>query len=174
MHESRQEWGWCRFNSLEMLTDTDASDSLHCDRPRLPVAIFTTMSVLKVKKQMESMALYVSAFLVFAFSVGARSAEGSCGDYLNHSGSSTKKFHSDMGNDSLPMPVCQSGNCRSAPSIPPAEPSYAVLIRRQASDFQPIAIFSNSPDVQFFEFFDEDLPSSVTLEVLTPPPLLTV
>ena len=132
------------------------------------------MLTINVKKQMASMALYVSAFVVFALGNAARNAEGSCGDYLNHARSSYKAIFSDMENDSLPIPVCQSGKCRSAPSLPPAEPTRVVLIQRQPSDFRPILTTSNSPDVRFFEFFDEDLPSSVTLEVLTPPPIRTV
>ena len=132
------------------------------------------MSTLSVKKRMVSMALFVSAFVVFTIGNGVRNADGSCGEYLNHARSSKNTIFSDIGNDSLPMPVCQGGNCRSAPSLPPAEPSSVVPIRRQPSDFTPILTSLNSSEVRIFEFFDEELPSSVTLEVLTPPPTLKI
>lgn len=163
----------CRFNSLYVLTISDAGDSLIHWFVRISVAIFMTMSAMNVEKRMATMALCVSAFVFFAFGNGVRIAEGSCGDYLNHSRSSKKSIFSELRNDSLPTPVCQSGNCRSAPSLPPAEPSRVVLIRRHPSDFHPILTFFFSPRVRVFEVFDEELPSSVTLEVLTPPPLLT-
>lgn len=132
------------------------------------------MSAMNVKKRTASMALYVSAFVVFAIGNGVRNAEGSCGDYLNHTRASSKAISSEMGNDSLPTPVCQGGNCRSAPSLPPVEPAGVVVIRRQPSDFHPLLPSLNSPEVRVFEFCDEDLPSSVTLKVLTPPPILIV
>ena len=139
-----------------------------------PSRLLQSMLSMNVKKRMAGMALYVSAFVVFAIGNGIRNAEGSCGDYLNHTRSSNNAVFSDLGNDSLPMTVCKNGNCRSAPLIPPAEPSRVVLIRRQPAEFPPILTSLNSPEVRIFEFFDEDLPSSAVLEVLAPPPILTV
>lgn len=136
------------------------------------------MSAQNVRKRMESLALTVSVFVIFAIAGGVQSAYGSCGDYLNHARSGKIAIFSDMENNSVPLPVpvsvCQGGNCQSAPSQPPIEPSRIVLLRRQPSDFQPLLKSLNSPEVRDFESIDEVLPSSATLEVLTPPPIRTI
>ena len=120
------------------------------------------------------MALYVSAFVLFAIGTGVRNAHASCGDYLGHARLSKVAIFSDHENDSLPVPVCQGGNCRSAPSQPPVEPSRVVLVRRQPSDFQSPWVSPNSTEVRNFESVDDVIPLSATLEVSTPPPILTV
>ena len=132
------------------------------------------MSKANIKKRIVSMALYVSSFVVFAFVSGVRNAECSCGDYLKHARSSEKAIFSDLRDDSIPEPVCRSGNCRSTPSIPLSEHNRVVLVRKQPADFDPILKSLNSPVVRILEFIDEDLPLSVTLEVPAPPPRPTV
>ena len=132
------------------------------------------MSALNSKKRMVSIALYVSAFVVFAFLGDARNAVSSCGDYLIHTRLSNSVRFAGIENDSQPLPVCHGCNCRSLPSLPPVEPSRIVPPRRQPSDFQPTLTSLNLSKVQVFESVDEALPSSLTLEVLTPPPILTI
>ena len=120
------------------------------------------------------MALHVSAFVLFAIGIGVRNVHASCGDYLGHARLTKIAIFADQGNDSLPVPVCQGGNCRSAPSQLPVEPSRVVLVRRQPSDFQSPPASSNSTEVRIFESVDDVIPSSATLEVSTPPPILIV
>ena len=139
-----------------------------------PSRFLLPMSTLNVKKRIVSIVVFVSAFVVFAIGSDVQIADGSCGDYLNHARSSRSAVFSDMGTDSMPMPVCQGGNCRSAPSLPPVEPSRIVLPPRQPSDFQPTLTSLNSTEVRSLESVDDALPSSATLEVLTPPPILIV
>ena len=125
------------------------------------------------------MALYVSAFVFFAVASGVRNADASCGDYLKHARNgafSDAKMNSTENSteNSHSVPACNGGNCRSAPTLPPIEPARIVLPQRQPADFQVLdGSFSlqKSPN---FEFADDDLPSSVTLEVSTPPPILVV
>ena len=139
-----------------------------------PSRFLLPMFTLNVKKRIVSIVVFVSAFVVFAIGSGVQIADGSCGDYLNHARSSRSGVFSDMGTDSTPMPVCQGGNCRSAPSLPPVEPSRIVLPPKQPSDFQPTLTSLNSTEVRSLESVDDALPSSATLEVLTPPPILIV
>ncbi len=139
-----------------------------------PSRFLLPMFTLNVKKRIVSIAGFVSAFVVFAIGSGVQIADGSCGDYLDHTRSNRNAVFSDMGTDSLPMQVCQGGNCRSAPSLPPVEPSRIVLPPRQPSDFQPSLTSLNSAEVRSLESVDEALPWSTTLEVLTPPPILIV
>ena len=118
------------------------------------------------------MALYVTVFVVFAVGSGVAKVQASCGDYLAHSGLSSKKALSDLTHESLPVPGCKGGNCRSAPLLPPVEPSRIVIPQWQPLDFQPTDTSSNSLKSRMREFFDDALPSSAMLEVTTPPPIL--
>ena len=119
------------------------------------------------------MALCVSSFVVVAFVNGVENVHASCGDYLVHA-SGTKAIFANRVDESLPIAVCKSGNCRPAPSQPPNESSRIVLLRRHPSAFLPSPIHLSSQSKRFFELINEDLPASVTIEVLTPPPLFVV
>jgi len=114
------------------------------------------------------MALYVSMIVFFAVGSGVSSVQASCGDYLVHPRSISKK---DLTQQSLPVPGCKGGSCRSAPSLPPVEPSRIVIPQRQPLDFQLTDTSFNSLKSRMLEFFDDALPSSATLEVATPPPI---
>ena len=127
-----------------------------------------------VKKRLTSTALFVSAFVVFTFLNGVESVDASCGDYLLHAQSGVNAIFSNKVSSSIPVPVCESCNCRSAPTQPPIESSRVLLIQRHPLAFLPTPIHLSSLAKRFFELINEDLPASVTLEVLTPPPLLVV
>ena len=113
-------------------------------------------------------ALYVPVFVAFAIGIGGQNVRGSCGDYLEHSRLGSKK---DLTHDSLPLPGCK-GNCRSAPTLPPVEPTRIAVPQRQHLNFQPTDTSSNTLQLRKLEFSDDALPSSPTLEVTTPPPIL--
>jgi hypothetical protein len=122
-----------------------------------------------IATRLPRIALYVSVFFAFAIGIGGQNVRGSCGDYLEHSRLSSKK---DLTHDSLPGPGCKGGNCRSAPSMPPVEPSRVTVPQRHHLNFRPTDTSSNSLKLRKLEFFDDALPSSATLEVTTPPPIL--
>jgi len=130
------------------------------------------MLTFSITTRLPMMGIYVSIFVVFAVGSGAHNVQASCGDYLAHSGLSSKNALYDLTHGSLPVPDCKGGNCRSAPSLPPVEPSRIALPQRQPLDFQPTDISFNLLTSRILEFFDDVLPSSATLEVTTPPPIL--
>ncbi len=130
------------------------------------------MSIFPTTTQFSRMALYVSVFFVFAVGSGVQNVQASCGDYLAHSRLSSNKALTDLTHESLPVPGCKGGNCRSAPSLPPVEPSRIVFPQWQPLDFQSTDTSFNSLKSRLLEFFDDALPSSAMLEVTTPPPIL--
>ena len=130
------------------------------------------MLTFPITTRLPMMTFYVSVFIVFAVGSGVHNVQASCGDYLAHSGLSSKNALFDLTHGTLPVPGCKSGNCRSAPSLPPVEPSRIVLPQRQPLDFQPTYLSSNLLTSRMLGFFDDVLPSSATLEVTTPPPIL--
>lgn len=115
------------------------------------------------------MALFVSVFVFIAVGSFPTDVHASCGDYLVHSRVSSRE---DLADPSLPVPVCQGGSCRSAPSTPPVEPSRIVFSHRQPLDFQLSDSCFDPMKMRRLEIFDDALPSSATLEVTTPPPIL--
>ena len=115
------------------------------------------------------MALFVSVVVFFAVASCPTYVHASCGDYLVHSRLSSKK---DSAHQSLPVPVCRGGSCRSAPSTPPVEPSRIVISHRQPLDFHLTDTCFDLLKMRRLESFDDALPSSATLEVTTPPPIL--
>ena len=130
------------------------------------------MSTFPITTRIARMALCVFVFVVFAFGSRVEKVQASCGDYLAHPGLSSKKALSDVTHESLPVPGCKGGHCRSAPFQPPVDSSRVVFPQRQPLDFQPTDTSSNSLKLRKLEFVDDALPSSVTLEVTTPPPIL--
>jgi len=114
------------------------------------------------------LALYVSVIVFFSVGSGASIGHASCGDYLQHARLSSKK---DLLQQSSPAPICRGGSCRSAPSWPPVEPARVVVSERQPLDFQQTDTCFDSLKLRSLEFFDDELPSSTTLEVTTPPPI---
>ncbi len=127
------------------------------------------MHSFPIATRLPRIALYVSVFVAFAIGIGGQSVRGSCGDYLEHSRLSPKM---GLTHDSLPVPGCKGGNCRSAPTLPPVEPSRIIVPQRHHLNFQPTDTSSDSLKLRKLEFFDDALPSSPTLEVTTPPPIL--
>jgi hypothetical protein len=127
------------------------------------------------RTRMTKMALCVSMFVYFAFVVSSGQAEASgCGDYLHHT---LKRVFSDSTNDpqdSQPLPTCKGGNCRSAPSLPPVEQTRIVVTHKQPFVLRTTEDDDSVSKSQGLELFDEVLPLSATLEVLTPPPIFAV
>ncbi len=117
------------------------------------------------------MALCVSMFVYFACAVGVSRAEAGCGDYLHHA---VKKVFSDPSTDSPSVPLCRGGNCHSAPSVPPVEPSRIVVSFKQYLDFRFSFVDVDGDKFRAFELSDDLLPSSASLEVLTPPPIAAI
>ena len=127
------------------------------------------MAELPTRNRMTKMALYVSVFVFFAVGAGVGQVKAAgCGDYLHHS---AKRVFSDPSKDSQPTPGCKGGNCRSAPSLPPVEPSRVVVSHKQTLGFRPAEADFTCSKSHSIEFFDDILPLSATLEVITPPPI---
>ncbi len=121
--------------------------------------------------QITKMALCVSMFVYFAFAVGVGRAEAGCGDYLHHA---VKKVFSDPATDSPAVPLCKGGNCHSAPVVPPVEPSRMVVSFKQYLDFRVSFADVDGDKFRAFELSDDHLPSSASIEVLTPPPIASI
>ena len=121
--------------------------------------------------RMTKMALCVSMFVYFVCAVGVGRAEAGCGDYLHHA---VKKVFSDPSTDSPSVPLCRGGNCHSAPSVPPVEPSRIVVSFKQYLDFRFSFVDVDGDKFRAFELSDDLLPSSASLEVLTPPPIAVI
>ena len=94
------------------------------------------MLISPITMRIPKMALYVFVFVVFAVGSGEQKVQASCGDYLTHSRLRSNKALSEWTHESLPVPSCKGGNCRSAPSLPPVEPSRIVFPQWQPLDFQ--------------------------------------
>ncbi|MCY2986034.1 MAG: hypothetical protein NTY15_20585 [Planctomycetota bacterium] len=117
------------------------------------------------------MALFVSMIVCFALVVGVGRAEAGCGDYLHHA---VKKVFPDPATDSQSVPLCRGGSCHSAPTVPPVEPSRIVVSYKQYLEFRVSFVDVDGDKFRAFELSDDLLPSSASLEVLTPPPIALV
>lgn len=129
------------------------------------------MADQRITSRITKLALSVSMFVYFAFAVGVGQAEAGCGDYLHHA---AKKVFSDPATDSPSVPNCRGGNCHSAPTVPPVEPSRIVVSFKQYLDFRISFVNVDGDKFRAFELSDDLLPSSASIEVLTPPPIAVV
>ena len=129
------------------------------------------MANQQITTRMTKKALCVSMFVYFACVVGIGRAEAGCGDCLQHA---AKKVFSDPSTESPSVPLCKGGNCHSAPSVPPVEPSRIVVSYKQYLDFRVSLVDVDGDKFRAFELSDDLLPSSTSLEVLTPPPIAAV
>ena len=152
--------------------------------------MFASLSIRSVVKSAWAM----QCLLLFVFGSQVGRVFGECGDYLDHKGNlrfSMVGNHSGM-NDSdavlpkellgllgavkvedSPVSKCRGGNCRSAPEQSPVEPARTIVSRRQH-----IGLPMNTADldldiVSVFGWLNDRLPLSISLEVTTPPPILS-
>jgi hypothetical protein len=75
--------------------------------------------------------------------------------------------------DGLPVSKCSGGNCRSAPDQPPVDPSRTVVLRRQPAGLQINTLDLDLSIASAFAWLNVRLPLSVSLEVTTPPPIIS-
>jgi len=121
-------------------------------------------------------ACFMSALLIIC-GLGSGKVFGGCGDYLHHSGSLhislTRNSLEDLPtNDPAPGSQCRGGNCRSAPSEPPIDPTRSVVVRRQSASFLSGNLDLDALTVLGYGWSNDLLPLSTSLEVITPPPIL--
>jgi hypothetical protein len=160
----------CYFVAHCLLTKLRVLGTIWCDSQPNPSDL-AFMANQQITMRMTKMALCVSMFVYFACAVGVGRADAGCGDYLHHAG---KRVFSDPATDSPSVPLCRGGNCHSAPTVPPVEPSRMVISYKHYLDFRVSMVDVDRDKFRGFELSDDILPSSTTLEVLTPPPIAAV
>jgi len=158
----------CKLRTHYLLTKLGLLGTMRDGAPMFQFPTDARMTLQHASSQITKMTLSVFFFVSFVFTVDVGQAEAGCGDYLNHT---VKRVLSDTTPNSQPEPFCSGGNCRSAPNLPPAEPSRIVAAQKQQLGFRPAENDKIASKSQPLEFFDDVLPSCATLEVLTPPPI---
>jgi hypothetical protein len=149
--------------------------------------MFISLSIRSIVR----FACFTQCLLLFVLGAHVGNVFGGCGDYLHHKGSlhfstsnGTLGFSDSEANlppellgaikvDGSPVSKCSGGNCRSAPDQPPVDPSRTVVLRRQ-----PVGLQINTLDLDLaitsaFAWLNDRLPLSVSLEVMTPPPIIS-
>lgn len=152
--------------------------------------MFASLSIRSVVKS----AWVMQCLLLFVFGSQVGSVFGGCGDYLDHKGAlhfSMSVIHSGVNDsetvlpkellgllvavkvDDSPVSKCKGGNCRSAPDQPPVEPARTIVSRRQHIGLQINTADLDLDIVSVFGWLNDRLPLSISLEVTTPPPILS-